>query len=128
MLKTNRSFFKYLILSVVTLGIYGFFIISKMAKEANLADEGGKKVGGLLAVIFLGAITAGIYDMYWYYRVCEKFGNVVRSDNGTPRITGGAFLLWTIFGSAIVIGPFIAQAKLIKMWNDSNAIYNARHN
>ena len=124
MLKTNRGFWKYFFLSIITLGIYDFIFIHKMAEEANIVDVNGKKVGGLLAVIFLSAITLGIYAFYWNYRVCEKFANVVRSAGGNPRITGGGWLMWTIFGSFIVIGPLVAFVKQIHLWNDANAIYN----
>lgn len=127
MLKTNRGFWKYFFLSLITFGIYDFFFIHNMAKEANLVDEGGKKVGGLLAVIFLGLITCGIYAFYWNYRVCEKFGNSVRASGGTPRITGGAWLLWTLLGSMIIVGPLVAFVKQVHLWNDANGAYNARH-
>ena len=126
MLKTNRGFFKILLLSIVTLGIYPLFVTYNMAKEANLVDEGGKKIGGLLAVIFLTPLTLGIYGFYWNYKICEKYGNSVRLSGGTPRITGKQWLLWTIFGSLIVVGPLVAYVKQIHLWNDSNAAYNSR--
>ena len=126
MLKTNRGFWKIFLLSFITCGIYGLFVTHNMAKEANLVDEGGKKVGGLAAVIFLGALTLGIYTIYWNYRICEKYGNSVRLSGGTPRITGGGWLLWTLVGSLIVVGPLVAYVKQIHLWNDANSAYNAR--
>ena len=127
MLKTNRGFWKWFFLSLITFGIYDFFFIYNMAKEANLVDEGGKKVGGLLAFILLSLITFGIYGLYWNYRICEKFGNSVRMSGGTPRLTGGAWLLWDIVGALILVGPLVAMVKQIHLWNDANAAYNTRH-
>ena len=127
MLKTNRGFWKCFFLSLITLGIYGLWMIHKMAAEANLADEQGKKVGGLAFYILMTIVTVGIYSFYWNYRVCEKFADVQRSDGQKEPFTGGSWLLWSIIGSLIVVGPFIALAKEIHSWNASNAVYNKRH-
>ncbi|MCR5741814.1 MAG: DUF4234 domain-containing protein [Gammaproteobacteria bacterium] len=126
MLKTNRGFWKHLLFSIITLGIYSLIIIHKMAKEANLVDENGKKVGGLLFFIFIGIITLGIYILYWNYRVCEKWADVVRSVGKKPRLTGGAWLLWSIVGAIIIVGPFIALTKQLHSWNDANEVYNQK--
>ena len=127
MLKTNRGFIKLLLLSLITFGIYGLYFTYKMAQEANLADPAGKRVGGLVAYIFYTMFTLGIYAFYWNYRVCEKFGVAVRSTGQQPRITGGSWLLWTIFGVLLLgIGPIVAAVKQIHLWNDANTIYNNR--
>ena len=127
MLKTNRGFWKLFFLTIITLGIYSLFFIHNMAKEANIVDENGKHVGGLLAYIFLSLITLGIYSLYWNYKVCEKFGFSVIASGGKPRITGGGWLLWYLVGSLIIVGPIVALVKQIHLWNDANAAYNARH-
>lgn len=129
MLKENRGFIKYLLLCLITLGIYNLYIVHQMAKEANLADPtpGAKNVGGLLFFIIFSILTLGIYDLYWYYKVNEKFAASVRAVNKKPRLTGGGWLLWTLIGSLIIIGPLVAFVKMIHNWNDSNASYNARH-
>ena len=127
MLKTNRGFLKLILFSFITLGIYSYYFIHKMAKEANLVDESSKRVGGLIAYVFLSLITLGIYCWIWNYRVCEKFANAVRRGGRSPSITGGGWLLWTLIGSLIVIGPLVALVKQIHSWNDANAVYNAEH-
>lgn len=126
MLKTNRGLLKYLLFSLITLGIYDLYIVHRAAKDANLADSSSKKVGGLIFFIFMSIITAGIYSFYWWYKVTEKFANVIRTSGAKPAITGGGFLLWEIFGSLIIVGPFIALYKFFKNWNASNALYNSR--
>ena len=126
MLKTSRGFWKYFFLTIITFGIYGLYMTHQMAKEANLADKQSKDVGGLLFYILMSCLTFGFYTLYWNYKVCEKFGNSVRANGGTPRLTGGGWLLWTILGAMIVIGPLVALVKQIHLWNDSNAAYNAR--
>ena len=126
MLKTNRGFIKFFLLSLITLGIYELFFIHDMAKEANIVDEKGKKVGGLIALILLSAITLGIYAFIWNYRVCEKFAASVRESGNEPKFDGGKWLLWTLVGSFIAIGPLVAMVKQIHLWNDANAAYNSR--
>ena len=128
MLKTNRGFIKLFLLSLITLGIYDFFFIHDMAKEANMVDSKGKKVGGLLALILLSIITLGIYSFIWNYRVCEKFAASVRAGGSEPKFDGGKWLLWTLVGSFIIVGPLVALVKQIHLWNDANAAFNARQN
>lgn len=127
MLKTNRGFFKAFFFSIITLGIYDLYLIHKMAQEANLVDEKGKKVGGLIFFIVFTILTAGIYSLYWNYKVCEKFADNVKRAGQTARLTGGSWLLWTIVGALIAIGPLVAFVKQLHLWNDSNAVYNAQH-
>ncbi len=127
MLRTDRKFIVILLLSVITFGIYGLYLYHKMAQEANIVDAPGKRVGGLAALIFFSIITFGIYSLYWNYRICEKFGSVVRTLTGQqPRITGGGWLLWSILGAFIIVGPLVAAVKQIHLWNDANFLYNSR--
>ncbi len=53
MLKTKRGLLKWIFLSLITLGIYEWYIIHKMAEEANLADKKGKKSGDYLHIFSL---------------------------------------------------------------------------
>lgn len=127
MLKTNRGFFKWFFFCLITLGIYNLYFIHKMAKEANLDDEKGKRVGGLIFLIIFTILTLGIYSLYWNYRICDKFADTVKSAGQNARITGGGWLLWTFVGSLIIVGPLVAFVKQIHIWNDANAVYNSRH-
>ena len=51
MLKTSRGLIKYILLTLITLGIYNLYVIYRAAKDANLADTQDKKVGGLIFYI-----------------------------------------------------------------------------
>jgi hypothetical protein len=65
-LTTNRGFWLTLLLSIVTLGIYGLYLIHVFAQETNLAcREDGKRTQGLVVVILLSIITFGIYGIVW---------------------------------------------------------------
>ena len=125
MLKTNRGFWKLFFLSLITLGIYSLFFIHNMAKEANTVDAEGKKVTGLIGYILLTVITAGIFALIWNYKVTEKFAASIMRRGGQPKFDGGKWLLWTLVGSLILVGPLVALVKQIHLWNAANAAYNA---
>lgn len=65
-LTANRGFWLTLLLSIVTLGIYGLYLIYAFAKETNIAcREDGKKTQGLVVYFLLSIITLGIYGIVW---------------------------------------------------------------
>jgi len=128
MLKTNRGFWKVFFLSIITFGIYELYYIHCMAKEVNLtcAEDGNKDVGGLAFYFFMSIITFGMYSLYWNYKVCDRMAALVLRNGGQPRLTGGGWLLWSILGSMIIVGPLVAMVKQIHLWNDANEIYNSK--
>lgn len=127
-LKTDRSLLTYILLTIITCGIYSFFFIYKLAQDVNTVCEGdGDTTPGLVPFIFLSLITCGIYAMIWYY----KLGN--RLANNAPRYginfqeNGTTVLLWMLFGSLLCgIGPFIAWHIIIKNTNELCAAYNSK--
>lgn len=125
-LTTDRSLLMYIILSLVTCGIYGWWFIYSMAQDVNTACEGdGDSTPGLIAFVVLSYITCGIYAYYWYYKLGNRLqSNAYRygmqfAENGTT------VLLWLIFGSFLCgIGPLVAMHILIKNTNEICRAYN----
>ena len=97
-LKDDRGLASYIILSIITCGIYSYYFIYKMAHDVNIACDGdGENTSGLVAFVLL------------YFFAIQENGTTV--------------LLWQIFGAFICgIGPFVAMHILIK---NSNKICNA---
>lgn len=128
-LKDDRGLLSYILLSLITCGIYGYYFIYKMAHDVNIACEGdGESTSGLVAFILLSFITCGIYAWFWYYKLGNRLaGNaprygIVITENGTT------VLMWQIFGAFICgIGPFIAMHILIKNSNKICNAYNRAH-
>lgn len=123
-IKEDRSLIMYILLSLVTCGIYSYYFLYSIAQDANVvcADD-GKKTSGLAAFILLSIVTCGIYAWIWYYNLGNRLSeNAPRyglnfSENGTT------VLMWMIFGSFLCgIGPFIAMNILI---NNMNALAHA---
>lgn len=128
-LQTDRGLLSYIVLTIITCGIYSYYFIYKMAHDVNIACEGdGESTGGLVQFILLSFITCGIYSWVWYY----KLGNRLSSNAGRYGITiqenGTTVLMWLIFGALICgIGPFIAMNILIKNTNRICEAYNRKH-
>ena len=127
--KTDRSLLTYILLTIVTCGIYGFYFQYTIARDVNnvLGDD-GEQTAGLVAYIFLSLITCGIYSYIWLY----KLGNRLAAN--APRFglnfqeNGTTILMWNLFGSLLCcIGPFIAMHILIKNTNAICMAYNRSH-
>lgn len=125
-IKEDRSLVMYILLSIVTCGIYSYYFLYSIAQDANIvcADD-GKKTSGLAAFILLSIVTCGIYAWFWYYNLGNRLSeNAPRyglnfSENGTT------VLMWMIFGSFLCgIGPFIAMNILITNMNSLAHAYN----
>lgn len=124
--KTNRSIWMYILLTIVTCGIYPYIFIHNLAKDVNDVCQGdGENTSGLLAYILLGIVTCGIYTIVWWYKLANRLQanglryNVMIQENGTT------FILWMLFGSLLCgIGPFIALSFVCKNTNKLCAAYN----
>lgn len=123
-LKDDRGLLSYILLTIITCGIYGYYFIYKMAHDVNVACEGdGENTSGLVAFILLSFITCGIYAWYWYYKLGNRLSANAYRYGLSFQENGTTVLLWNIFGALICgIGPFVAMHILIK---NSNAICNA---
>lgn len=125
-LKDDRGLLSYILLSIITLGIYSYYFFYKLAKDVNVACQGdGERTRGLVGFILLSIITCGIYAWIWHY----KLGN--RLAQNAPRYglyfteNGTTILLWNIFGILLCgIGPFIAMHIMIKNTNSICREYN----
>jgi len=128
MITTNRGLGKYIIFTILTLGIYSYWFIYKIAQDINVMCDGdGNNTGGLLKFILLSIITCGIYAWFWYYNIGNRLAenapryNLHFSENGT------SMLMWMIFGAVLCgIGPFVAMHIMIKNTNALATAYNAQ--
>lgn len=128
-LKTDRGLFSYIILSIVTCGIYGYYFLYKMASDVNIACEGdGENTAGLLQFIVLSFVTCGIYSWIWYYKLGNRLAENAPRYGMTFQENGTTVLMWNLFGVMLCgIGPFIAMNILIKNTNKICNAYNQAH-
>ena len=126
MLKTDRSLLVYILLSIVTCGIYSYYFIYKLAQDLNIACDGdGETTSGLLMFIVLSIVTCGIYSWIWFYKVGNRLASNAPRYGMNFTENGTTVLLWMLFGSMLCgIGPFIAMNIIIKNTNSICAAYN----
>ena len=124
--KEDRSLVMYILVSIVTCGIYSYYFLYSIAQDANVvcADD-GKKTSGLAAFILLSIVTCGIYAWIWYYNLGNRLSENAPKYGLNFSENGTTVLMWMIFGSFLCgIGPFIAMNILITNMNALAHAYN----
>ena len=128
-LKTDRSLIAYVLLSIITCGIYGYYFIYTVARDVNIAcDDDDEETAGLGMFILLSFITCGFYGLWWEY----KLGNRLQKNGPAYGLdiseNGTTILLWRILGCVVCfVGTFIGSYILIKNVNLICAAYNQKH-
>lgn len=127
-IKADRSLIGWLLLSLVTCGIYSFYFLYCLARDVNtLCQDDGDYTPGLAEFILLSFVTCGFYAYYWYYKIgnrlqanAPRYGRVFQ-ENGTT------VLLWQIFGALLCgLGPIFAMNIVINNTNAMATAYNTR--
>ena len=128
-LKTDRGLLGYILLSILTCGIYSYYFIYSVAKDVNIACEGdGSKTGGLVKFILLSIITCGIYSWIWEYSLGNRLAANAPRYGLSFQENGTTILMWCIFGILLCgIGPFIAMNIIIKNTNSICMAYNRQN-
>ena len=125
-LKTDRSLLIYVLLSIVTCGIYGWIFIYQLIQDVNIACDGdGDETPGFLMFFLLTFVTCGVYGYVWYYKLGNRLQNNC-ARYGQPTNDGGtAVLLWMVFGVLLCgVGAFIGWNILITNTNTVCQGYN----
>lgn len=128
-LTENRDIVTYVLLTLVTCGIYGYWFIYKMAQDANvLCADDGDETPGLIVYIALSILTCGIYSLYWQYKLANRLqANAPRY--GIALQEGGSdVLIWLIMGVFLCfICRYVGTNIILKNMNTLSAAYNREH-
>lgn len=128
-LKTNRGLLKFILLSIITFGIYSIVVMSSISTDINLiaGRADGKKTMHYCLVFFLFSwLTFGIVPLVWYHKLSARIGNELKRRGIDYSFGAGSFWGWYILGAFIVVGPFIYTHKLLKSMNILCADFNVR--
>lgn len=129
-LDENRSFWIYWLLSIITLGIYGIVVWTRMVNDVNtIASPYDKRhtVHYCLMFFLLSWVTLGIYALVWQHNFADRVGNELRRRGIGYDFGAGTFWGWGFFGRLLLgIGPLIYVYKLIQSLNNLCHDYNAR--
>ncbi|NKF07676.1 DUF4234 domain-containing protein [Clostridium gasigenes] len=124
----NRSFWSYILLTIITFGIYGIIFMYNYTEDLNKTCEGtGKPSKNYLIVILLSIITCGIYYYVWLYKQANRINQQGFSYSINIPETGSTILLWNILGSLLCgVGPLVGQYLMIKNFNLLAEEYNRK--
>lgn len=126
---TKRGLLKYILLNIITLGIYSIVYFSSISSDINqiAARYDGKKTMHFCLLYFLvGPITLGIGFIVWYHKISARIGAELSRRGISYSFGAGSFWGWNVLGSFIVVGPFIYLHKLSKAMNLLCADYNQK--
>lgn len=128
-LATNRGLVKYILLSIITLGIYGIVVMSKISSDINIIAskyDGRKTMNYCLVLFIFSWLTFGIVPLVWSSRLCSRIGCELQRRRIGYSFGAGTFWGWSFFGSLIIVGPFIYCHKLFKAMNLLSKDYNMK--
>lgn len=126
-LRTNRGLLKFILLGIITLGIYPIVVFSHMSEEINTVArprDGRHTMHYCLIYFIFSWLTCGIVPLVWFTRISSRIGNEEYTRTQQRHVKGCTFWGWGILGALIVVGPFIYYHKLFKSMNAVNAHYN----
>lgn len=128
-LKTNRSLLKYVLLSMITFGIYGMVVDSVVSTDINqIASryDGKSTVHYLLMQFIFSPLTLGIYGLVWMHKISNRIGNELKRRDINYSFGAETFWLWGILGMIIIVGPFVFKHKYLKSMNLLAEDYNLK--
>ncbi|MDD6484749.1 MAG: DUF4234 domain-containing protein [Clostridiales bacterium] len=126
-MKTNRGLLKYILLSIITLGIYSIVAFSSVSSDINIISsryDGKRTMHYCLLCFLVGPITLGIANLVWFHKLSNRIGNELRRRNIAYSFDAASFWLWSILGSLIIVGPFVYLHKLFHAMNLLSESYN----
>ena len=97
----KRNVALYLILSIVTCGLFGLYWEYVLVNDTNIATGNTEGKNGIV-VILLNLITCGIFWWIWVYKAGEGLDAVKVKTGGQAGNRGILYLVLSIFGLGIV--------------------------
>lgn len=126
-LKTDRSFIKTVLLSMITFGIYGLIVYGHVTEDVNLVCskyDGRKSMNYYLLILIIAPLTMGIAVFVWFHNLCERIGNELNRRQIAYDFGAKDFWLWNVLGMFIIVGPFVFAHKFFTAVNKMNENYN----
>ena len=125
--RTNRGLIKFILLSLITVGIYALVCYGNITNEVNTIcspHDGKKSMNFYLLTFIVGPITLEIATLVWIHNLCNRIGAELRRRGVNYSFGAKDFWLWGVLGTLIVVGPFIFTYKFFTAMNRMNAHYN----
>lgn len=118
---------KFILLSIVTFGIYSIVAYSSISNDINIIAsryDGKKTMHFCLLTFIVAPLTLGIGAIVWMHKISARIGGELKRRDVGYGFGAADFWLWGVLGSIIVVGPFIYMHKLLKAMNKLSENYN----
>ena len=125
-LKTSRGLLKYILFSLITLGIYPIVMFSLISDELNTVCKDNKRTTQYWLLWFLSMVTLSIPIFIWNHTASNRMGNELKRRGINYSISASTFWGWGFLGVFIFIGPFVYLYKFLKASNLLNADFNQK--
>lgn len=117
----NRNLAMYIVLSIVTCGLFGiywFIVVTDDVK--SIVNDNQTPSGGVAFLLTL--VTCGIYGFFWAYKMGEKIDYMKSMQGMSSGNSSILFLILEIFGLQIVNLALIQDSvnKFVDMNNRPN--------
>lgn len=90
-----------ILLTILTLGIYGFFWFYKLTEEVNILS-GDNSISPGMAILFT-ILTCGLYGVYWAYKMGQNI-SIAQNHKGIPADDKSIlYLILSLCGLSIVV-------------------------
>ena len=125
-LKTDRNMWKLMIFSILTLGVYSVFFFLPIPDELDKISPKANRTRTMsfIAAYVLSYLTMTVVMTIWHYQLATRINEALESRDIRYEFGTGDFWTWYIFGSLILIGPFVYFYKLCKAMNLLCESYN----
>ncbi len=125
-LNENRDFLKFLLLNIVTIGLYRIFYYIPFSFDLDkvATRHDGKKTMNYLFALIFALFTFSIVMVIWYYGVYTRIKEEIERRKIDFELKPSDFWGWYFFGSWIIVGPYIFERKLMHAMNLLCAEYN----
>ncbi len=126
-IKSDRNYVVFLLLDIITCGVYGIIVMSQFSEEINsIASKYDKKdtMHYCLMNFVLAPLTSGIWRMVWYHQLSERIGDELARREIDYKFSPMDFWGWYFLGAFILVGPFVYFIKFFKAMNLLAEDYN----
>ena len=124
-MQTNRSLVAYVLLTMLTCGLYAYYFIYSVAQDMNEMCQDDEETGGLLFFILLSVVTCGLYGLYWEYKLANRLQRNAPIYGLTFTENGTTVILWRLLGALICfVGSFYGTYIYINNLNRLADAYN----
>lgn len=116
----QRSLLKFIILSILTLGIYPIVFYTGIGKELNrklTPFDNRNTLNYCLIFFLLTPLTAGIASLVWFHHMSERIGAELLRRGYEKGFGSKTFWVWGVLGALILVGPLVYVSKLCKAMN-----------